>query len=676
LEENFDRFNFLAIYKEKEMADFRRWITVLAVLALCVGFASAQTAQTCTSNASVTPTLRSEGFTELTGDIVITCTGGPTVTPGTAISSANITVFFGTQMTSRLLGTGGISNASEALLMIDEPNNPSLGTYGSNQAMVVCSTPASGCTDFSATASGTAPSGSPYSNNGGNVMAAGAANIFQGLVTGNSVTFQGVPILAPGSTGTRVYRMTNLRVNANALNSSSTAPAPVNAFISISGSTSLPLTNSQLVVGYATSGLTTALKTGSGGSLSSSGTSFNQCQSQNSSSGASPSGTQYGSFAALLQYSANFGTAFKQRTAAGPFGPGNTGGTFGPQNTPGTIYNNSESGFIVPTLTDSSNTALSAGLADFGTRFKAVFTNVPAGVTLMVSTVNVTNAPQNIAPATTSSYAVLIASETAPENSYTGLPSIASTVTGAGTIPFAPITPVSGTATAVWEVLTSNTNILQNFNFAVYTLYSANTSTNTPATGPMTVNLSYAPNPTQGAFSASAGVNASATLPIPRFADTSTAKTFANVALCQTDLLFPYITTVTGFETGLAISNTSADIFSTTQQTGACTLNWFGNPSGTPNPAQGNTGTVAAGTTWTGVSSNTSYGAGANFTGYMIAQCNFQYAHGYAAITDIGVRNILASYLALVMNNGNSISGGTGLGGLNRVSSNGEVLVH
>jgi hypothetical protein len=33
----------------------------------------------------------------------------------------------------------------------------------------------------------------------------------------------------------------------------------------------------------------------------------------------------------------------------------------------------------------------------------------------------------------------------------------------------------------------------------------------------------------------------------------------------------------------------------------------------------------------------------------MIALCNFQFAHGYASVTDVGVRNIMASYLALVI---------------------------
>ena len=37
---------------------------------------------TCTSHVSVTPQLRGEGFTELTGDIAIVCTGGSSLAPG------------------------------------------------------------------------------------------------------------------------------------------------------------------------------------------------------------------------------------------------------------------------------------------------------------------------------------------------------------------------------------------------------------------------------------------------------------------------------------------------------------------------------------------------------------------------------------------------------------------
>ena len=38
-----------------------------------------------------------------------------------------------------------------------------------------------------------------------------------------------------------------------------------------------------------------------------------------------------------------------------------------------------------------------------------------------------------------------------------------------------------------------------------------------------------------------------------------------------------------------------------------------------------------------------------NFTGYVIAVCNFQFAHGFAFISDIGIRNISMGYLAVVL---------------------------
>ena len=42
------------------------------------------------------------------------------------------------------------------------------------------------------------------------------------------------------------------------------------------------------------------------------------------------------------------------------------------------------------------------------------------------------------------------------------------------------------------------------------------------------------------------------------------------------------------------------------------------------------------------------------FTGYMIARCNFQWAHGFAFISDIGARNLAMGYLPLVINNGSN----------------------
>jgi hypothetical protein len=56
----------------------------------------------------------------------------------------------------------------------------------------------------------------------GTAATANGFNVFQGVVSANSVTFFGVPVLPPGTTGiTRTFRFTNIRVNATALGGSS-----------------------------------------------------------------------------------------------------------------------------------------------------------------------------------------------------------------------------------------------------------------------------------------------------------------------------------------------------------------------------------------------------------------------------------------------------------------------
>ncbi len=134
------------------MVDFRRCITALAVLALFVGLAAAQTGSgnlplTCSTNVTVTPNLRGEGYTEQTGDITLTCTGGTTPAVGSVIPQVNITVFYNTQVTSRLLPTTANSSISEALLLIDEPGSglpaPVPG-FGPAAPQNLCATPTHG----------------------------------------------------------------------------------------------------------------------------------------------------------------------------------------------------------------------------------------------------------------------------------------------------------------------------------------------------------------------------------------------------------------------------------------------------------------------------------------------------------------------------------------------------
>ena len=438
MKENFDRFNF-AIYKEKEMADFRRWIPALAVLALFVGLASAQINTggaggiqpfTCTVGAGgegATPlTIRSEGYTELLGDILISCTGGTQLADTAQIPQANIVVSLPATVTSRLLGTSNTissSQPSEALLLIDEPGSglPSADTghaYGPAQAISPClTTPlqtGSGCVAYAHAVAAV---------NGGTIdvattVAGGAVaapNTYVGAVGPNSnqIVFYGVPILPPGTAGvSRVYRVTNLRINANVLPSGAAGTIPVTAFISTNNPSALPLANSQQIVGYTQQGLTTSVNQ-FGAGVSSTGastfTAFAQCQAQTR------------ALAGVLTFKELFGTAFKTRVA--PITNSTyaaQGQNLGIQMTPGAIYN-SESGLIVPGVTGATFGGASssiAGLADYGTRLKATFTNVPAGVSIYVT---VTNTSSGGAPVTaptvpggtsTASYAQLIPSET------------------------------------------------------------------------------------------------------------------------------------------------------------------------------------------------------------------------------------------------------------------------
>jgi hypothetical protein len=210
----------------------------------------------------------------------------------------------------------------------------------------------------------------------------------------------------------------------------------------------------------------------------------------------------------------------------------------------------------------------------------------------------------------------------------------------------------NGTGTAVWEVLNTNPNTTENLRFGVYVTYSANVAQNSPLPGTSTVNLSFAPTAASGAASSSLG--------IPRFAgDSSAARNILTINICRTILLYPYITNQAGFDTGLTIANTSQDPYTTGSnatgaQSGSCKLTYYGGTTAAPTtpPGPSDTGNIAAGTVWV----NTLQTIAPNFQGYMFAVCNFQFAHGFAFISDVGARNLAMGYLAVVLNDPGSSS--------------------
>ncbi len=672
------------------MADFRRWVTALALLTLFTGLASAQiggtggTQQVCNSVAQVTPTLRSEGITELVGDIVITCTGGNYVTPGQQIPQANLIVSLTAPVTSRLTSSSAATGASEALLMIDEPNSgltPVVPGFGPAAGFSICTATDGTCLEYATIAPGTSTVvATDVQYTGGNPPGTinPGKNVFVGVVNGNQVSFNGIPILPPVTSGVqRVYRITNVRVNASGAGSSVVSGVqPVYAYLSSSGPTSLPVSQAALTVGFVQTSLSLSVTSDkvSGGALTSAGVNqFTQC---NLNMGSLKDTALGAANVALLNYTENFPSAFKTRVGLNPstglytspttsgsnysYLGTSTNGTGYTQNVPGTLYN-SESGFILGT--SMSKGTFVAGLADSGTRFQAVFANLPSGATIYVSKYNVnsfttTSLPSTGTPGVAVSGAVqpTIAALTTggASGAFSGystlFPTYAYGSTLGNTIEVVPLTVTGGAATAVWEVLSSNTSANETFSFGVYIAYTPDLTKNTPTPGSAaTVTLSYAPIGT-GSLPASPNW-------IPRFiaGAASTAQPLLNIVKCQTVLLFPYITADAGFNTGIAISNTSADPLTapgpTQTSTGSCSLSFYGTnaPTGTIAPL----GPIPAGN-----GSDTSkftfmlYDIAPNFTGYMFAVCDFQYAHGFAFISDLGVRNLAMGYLALIVNNG------------------------
>ena len=101
---------------------------------------------------------------------------------------------------------------------------------------------------------------------------------------------------------------------------------------------------------------------------------------------------------------------------------------------------------------------------------------------------------------------------------------------------------------------------------------------------------------------------------------------------CTTTLLFPYVTTKSGFDTGLVITNTS-------EGAGSCTIDYGGPdaPEDMMTPED-----LAAEEQWVGLLSNMAAG----FQGYITASCEFRDAYGFAFITD-GDLNLAQGYLAV-----------------------------
>jgi len=683
------------------MADFRKWFFALAVVALMLGASTAYAqlpnsgSVQCNTTPSNPTIVRVEGLTELVGDYVLNCNGGTPTPAGQQIPQFDLTLTLNANITSRLLGAGYI----DALLVIDEAYPatpfPAIGVappqQGSPRPQTVCfsnttgqgSTPVN-CNVFNGTynAATFTFAGSPYNQAGSsNVYVAHSASISQ-------VTWLGVPIDAPGTAGTRVLRMTNVRANACLVGLSSTlVPSSIVGFVSLNGSNSVVINGSgQQTLAYVQTGLIVG-----GGN-----TPVQQCVNLNNGGGGLGgnffAGAGVGVAVTNVSVTEGFAASFKRRIAATAvvndvFDANNIPGPL--QNVPGVNYN-SETGFQPPTAAGVSV----FGLANQGTRVLLVFNNVGTGVQIvlpqfvaltlaggvgqgfpnpangaalggwsggfleLVGIGTDLNGNTGVVPTATTLFNNLATFFTSPP--FKGTIGVTAPFNAGVTVPV-----TGGVATAVYEVGNSDPFAVESANIPVGVGYVSNTGNNLPAVGQATVTASFAPLSTSN--------TATSTDPIPRFCNKSTARNAFNINLCTCNLLFPFVTNQSGFDTGIAIANTSLDVYGTAPQTGAVTLTYFGNTTGGgAAPAAQVSATVAGGTELVFTLSNGGdHGIAATpgFQGYIIAQAKFQWCHAFAFISDLGAQKLAEGYLAIELD----LYGGSGL---NRTGIFGEVQGH
>jgi hypothetical protein len=314
---------------------------------------------------------------------------------------------------------------------------------------------------------------------------------------------------------------------------------------------------------------------------------------------------------------------------------------------------------------DANGTGIAAaGVATQGTRLALNFGNIPQGSNIWVPPViylyrqNATTVPipTTYTSGVSTGVAVLTVTDQYGNTAFTPATTTSSLV------------QVSSTNLAVYEVLFDDPSSLEQVDIPVVVSYVSNLSSNPPnglpATtgGAATVSAGFAPF-----YSTAAAKQPSATLPVPRFIPGSAGVNLFQIQKCACNLLFPYVVNVGGYDTGIAIANTTSDpgatygFDSTGAQQGAVTLFYYGTSSnGTAPPTPQTSSVIPSGQllTFTLSSGNSAQGitnAAAGFDGYIIAQAQFQYCHGYAFITSMGATATApaTSYLGIVLDNGN-----------------------
>jgi uncharacterized protein (TIGR03437 family) len=493
------------------MSSYRWLLPIFAVAMGLVGASAPADAQpfTCTAT-SAAMNARAEGVAERTADIVLNCTGGVSTTAGQPIPLQTISVQLNTNITSRTLGSGAVS---EALLLVDDPYPAShqvpAGSVpaGHANAQLACLAASGANCSILSTGPGF---GATSSYNG----TAGHYNIFQGVQTSpNTITWTDVPIDPPGA-GNRTLRITNIRGNGS-LASAGTITATI-AFAS-GASTPITLQGSPVLVGVVGPALTNN-GVGSPGA-------YTQC--------VSPTGS------IPLSVTENWGFSLQPQNynqvlfaqAGGYVGPSAAGSD---QNVPGFLYYTESIFRPDPSIGGATflDPSGAVGSATQGTQIQLDISSINVNIGIAVpSYVYLTGEYSAGAPI---GVAVLQGQAT---------PATIFAPTTASRGPNVALSIANSSASAIYEIYYADPQVFETLTIPVTVSYYPGLA----GPGSAAATLSLVP--------ASSNPNASSTDPVPRFFETSTPVILYTVGACSAP---PTIT---------SISPSTGPVGSTTQVT-------------------------------------------------------------------------------------------------------------
>ena len=610
------------------MAASRKFSVVAALVLmtlLSTGVASAQAppadlgAVTCQSVA-VPPIVRAEGIAELVGDIILTCTNIPPSQGGIPISHlvTNVSVSLNVNVTNNLHP----DPLTDAVLVINENNCTApvgLGGLGIGPAATASCVGGLAAPDnrFQDPMFGTLASATRIEWNGIHFPVPGgpAEPLVPPLLPGSGVADCAVPFTTRDGSATScnpditVLRVTSMRGNASQLGVPAIEGVPfsqIQAFISITGPNTIPVSNNVLNVAIPLTGLLVDIDEDD-----------------------APAGLQCEDTEGHMDFkiSEGFATAFKT-LGAPSFRPGNT---------------QVEAGYFAPG-------SLTAGGASQATRILLRFFNIPEGV-------NVSVEPW-IFCYDDDGDGLELGTDTADDD--TDLLRIhaldcdevgdgCSAATVKSDTGMVDVDIDGGFGSIVYEVEDDDPIVNEDCTIPLWFEWTPDTENNLPAPGTGQLAVTFAPLST--VFVASDGE------PVPRFIDTGGDPTnVISIIKCVTQILFPFVTNRSGFDSGLVVSNTSEDWLGTAPQDGTCTIHYHGTTAGNgASPPDDTSSVIQAGEQliWllSGGNPAQEIDPTPEFQGYIIVVCEFQYGHGYAFIQNGfgGIPSLAQGYLALII---------------------------